>query len=112
MLAVVTSAHQISSLTGVAGSSSFEVFEVGDDQAVSKLSRVRVAYQQDPTSATIAGQTRMARGAATVTGGSGTYSAGKFDIRQSGRFHKALISNVGNWAAAGVDFDFKPAGQR
>lgn len=112
MMTVVDSSHQLSSLTGLTGSSSLTLFDAGDDQQVSRLSRLRVAYQQAPTSATASGVVRMARGSGGVPGGSGTYSSGKFDIRQSGRFHRLTVDAVGSWVAAAVDFDFFAAGQR
>jgi hypothetical protein len=112
MMTVITSAHQLSTLTGITGSSAMTLFDVGDDQQVSRLSRVRVGYQLAPTSATVAGAARMERGGANVSSGNGTYSAGKFDIRQSGRFHRITINAVGSWLANHVDFDFFRAGSR
>jgi len=112
MTTVFTSAHQLSTLTGVTADSSITLFDVGDDQVVSRLKRVRVSYQAGPTSATVTGQKKMARGDNLSTGGSGTYSAGKFDIRQSARYHRITVSQVGSWVAALVDFDFLKAGQR
>lgn len=112
MMTVFTSAHQLSTMTGSAGSSSFTLFDVGDDAIVSRLRRLRVGYQQDPTTATVTGSTRMSRGGTLTPAGSGSYSAGKFDIRQSGRFHRLTVGQTGNWVAAAVDFDFLPAGQR
>lgn len=112
MLTVMTSAHQLSTLTGITGSSSMTLFDVGDDQTVVKLSRVRVGYQRSPTSATASGYVRMSRGGAASIGGSGTYSAGKFDIRQTGRFHRVTINATGSWVAGAVDFDFFKAGNR
>ena len=112
MLTVMTSAHQLSTLTGIAGNSSMTLFDVGDDQQVSRLSRLRVGYQRAPTSATVSGMVRMSRGGSGVEAGSGTYSAGKFDIRQSGRFHRLTVNASGSWVAAVVDFDFFKAGQR
>ena len=112
MMTVMTSDHQLSTLTGISGSSSMTLFDVGDDQVVSRLSRVRVAYQQEPTTAAADGFIKMSRGAGTVNGGSGTYSGGKIDIRQSARFHRVNINATGPWVAAAVDFDFMQAGQR
>ncbi len=88
------------------------LFDAGDDQIVSQLSRVRVAYQREPTSALVDGFKKMSRGEGVVNGGAGTYSAGKFDIRQSARFHRLRIDAVGSWVAGAVDFDFFQAGQR
>jgi len=111
-LTVITSAHQLSTMTGVSVSSSMTLFDVGDDQIVSRLSRLRVGYQANPTTATVVGVVKMSRGEGGKTGGTGTYSAGKFDIRQSGRFHRLTVSQTGNWSAAVVDFDFANAGNR
>ena len=112
IMAVMSSAHQLSTLTGNTAASSMTLFDVGDDQAVSRLSRLRVAYQQAPTTATVSGLARMSRGGSVSGSGSGTYSAGKFDIRESGRFHRLTVSATGSWVAAAVDFDFFGAGQR
>lgn len=109
---VFTSAHQLSNLAGNTAGSSMTLFDVGDDQAVSRLKRLRVAYQQAPTSATVSGLVRLSRGEGSSDGGSGTYTNGKFDIRQSGRFHRLTVDAVGSWIAAAVDFDFIGAGQR
>lgn len=112
MTTVFSTAHQMQSLTGVTGASSMTLFDIGDDQAVTKLNRMRVAYQSDPMSATCTGYTRLARGAIPKDGGAGNYTNGKFDIRQAGRFHRIRVDAVGNWAATGVDFSLTPAGQR
>ena len=112
MMTVFNSSHQLSTLTGNTADSSMTLFDVGDDQAVSRLSRLRVAYQRSPTSATVDGIVRMERGAGFRPGGSGIYANGKFDIRQSGRFHRLTVNAMGSWVAAAVDFDFFGAGQR
>ena len=112
IMAVMSSANQLSTLTGISGASSMTLFEIGDDQVVTRLSRLRVGYQTAPTSASVAGSAKMSRGEAYAAGGSGEYAAGKFDLRQSGRFHQATVSAVGRWAAAVVDFDLSSAGQR
>ena len=112
MLTVMTSAHQLSTLTGISGSSQMTLFDVGDDHQVSRLSRLRVGYQAAPTSATVTGSIRLSRGGSASGGGSGIYSAGKFDIRQSGRFHRLTVAAMGDWVASVVDFDFFRAGQR
>ena len=109
---VVTTAHQLSSMTGVSGNTSMTMVDVGDDAAVSRLKRVRVSYSVEPTSATIAGFSKMSRGAVTSTGATGVYSAGKFDLQQSGRYHRVRVDAMGNWGASAVDFDLVAAGQR
>ena len=109
---VFTLAHQMSSMTGVTGTSSMTFFDVGDDSVSLSLNRVRVGFISDPTSAVCYGFKKQARGAVTTTGGSGVYSAGKFDVRQSARFHRTRVDLVGNWEASGVEFDVAKAGVR
>lgn len=112
MLTVMTQDHQLSTLTGIAGDSAMTLFDVGNDQQVSRLSRLRVAYQRAPATASVVGQARMSRGEGSASGGTGVYSAGKFDVRQSGRFHRLTVEASGAWLASAVDFDFFRAGQR
>lgn len=112
ILTVMNSAHQLSTLTGISGSSSMVLFEIGDDAVVTRLTRLRVGYQTAPTSATADGSTKMSRGENYTTAASGTYAAGKIDLNQSGRFHKVQVSATGSWAAAVVDFDLSTAGNR
>ena len=112
MMTVMTSAHQLSTLSGITGPSSMTLFEIGDDEVFTRLSRMRIGYQAAPTSAVVSGYVKPSRGEAYQTGGTGTYAAGKFDLMQSGRWHKAKIDAVGSWAAAVVDFDLVPAGKR
>lgn len=112
IMTVMTAEHQLSTMTGNSGETSMTLFDVGDDQIVSRLKRLRVGYQREPSSATADGFKKMARGAGVVNGGTGIYSGGKFDVRQTARFHRLRIDSVGSWIAAAVDFDFLPAGQR
>lgn len=109
---VFNSSHQMCSLSGATAASSMTLWDFGDDQQVTRLSRALVSYQSDPTSATVAGFNRMQRGATLSASGSGTYSAGKFDIRQSGRWHRLRFDMVGSWMASGVDYVLQMAGRR
>lgn len=112
MLAVFDTSHQPSALSGVAGTSQMMLWDIGDDQKVGRLKRVRIAYQSDPSSSTITGYYKMARGMTLSNGGSGIYSAGKYDLRQTGRFHRVMIQNEGDWSTAEADFDIDFSGNR
>jgi hypothetical protein len=112
LMVVFTTAHQMSALSGSTAASSMTLFEVGDDEAVTRMSRLRVGYQLAPTSATAEGSAKMSRGESYTVASSGTYASGKTDLNQSGRFHRVQVDAVGDWAAAVVDFDLKTAGNR
>jgi hypothetical protein len=109
---VFTTAHQISSLSGTTASSYMTLFDIGDDLQVTRMSRAMLSFLSDPTSATCYGYARSKRGAALSPGGTGTYSAGKFDLRQTGRYHRVRFDMVGNWTASSVDFVLTEAGKR
>jgi hypothetical protein len=112
VMSLMTSAHQLSTLSGVCGASSMTLWDVGDDQVVTQLKRLRVGYQVAPASASAVGQQKLSRGETLAAGSTGAYVAGKFDMRQSARFHRVRVDAVGDWVAAAVDFDLSPAGQR
>jgi len=79
---------------------------------VSSVNQVVMRFNVDPVSATITGQTRTGLGAAAATGGSGTFSNSKFDIRQTGRFHRFAIAMTGNVEVSGLDAKAVKAGKR
>jgi hypothetical protein len=112
LTAVFNSSHQASSLTGVTGASSMTLFDVGDDIAVTRLKRLVVAYQTEPTTGAVSGLKKMARGEQPLDGGTGTYSGGKFDIRQTARFHRLQVAQTGNWSASHVDMMLAEEGRR
>lgn len=112
MLTVFDSQHQLSTLIGRSASSSFVLYDVGDDQTISRLSRFRIGFQLAPDTARVSGLVRMSRGETGSVGGAGFYKNGKFDIRQSGRFHRLTVRTTGSWIASAVDFDFLKAGNR
>jgi hypothetical protein len=106
------SSHQIVSLNGECGSSSITTCDVGDDDRVSMISRVRVRYTQSPTTATATGYYKMNEGDALSIGASGSINDGKFDLRQSGRFHRVRVEMTGDHKITGYDVGLIPAGGR
>lgn len=104
--------HQLTSLNGPCGASSFTTADVGDDDTVTDIERVRVRYTQRPTSATAYGFYKQNEGDSLTVGPSNAMNDGKFDIRQSGRFHRVRVDMVGDHKETGYDVGVFAAGSR
>lgn len=110
--AVIGADRVLKTLTGVAGSSAFKTGDMGDDEGEADCTQLRVRYVQTPTTATATGYVRE-QGGGAVTGGSaiGT-SDGKFDLRQSGRFHAFRVDMTGDAKFTAIRPRMQPAGVR
>ena len=109
---VFDTTHTLQSLIGSGEDSSLTTGDIGDDVGVSSVNQVVMRFNVDPVSATITGQTRTGLGASATTGGSGTFSNSKFDIRQTGRFHRFAVAMTGNVEVSGLDAKAVKAGKR
>jgi hypothetical protein len=104
--------HQLVSLNGPCGASSITFSDVGDDDTVSMVDRVRVRFTQSPATATATGFYKFNEGDSLVQGASGSINDGKFDVRQSGRFHRIRIDMTGDHKETGYDVKLIPVGGR
>jgi hypothetical protein len=113
-LSAFNTSHQVQFLTGTSVSSSFTTGDVGDDEAVSLCSGVRLRYAQGyaPTSATVQMSYKMNSGDSPTAGPSGTVLDGKFDVMQSARWHRAKVDFTGPVRVTGASATVKPAGAR
>jgi hypothetical protein len=113
-LTVFNTSHQLQLMTGNNVTSGFTTGDVGDDAAVSLLSRVRVRFAPNskPTTATIQTFTKMEEGDSLSNGSSGSLSDGKFDVLQSARFHRAAFTFTGDCKVQGIDAVLTPEGER
>lgn len=113
-LAVFDATNQLKSLTGVSVSSSYTTGDMGDDDVVTLLSKIRVRFAPGyaPTTATAHMFRKMTEGAGLTTGSTHTLNDGKFDALQSARFHRARIDMTGNVRVLAMSVSLKPAGVR
>lgn len=113
-LSIFNTSHQLQTLTGAAGASSMTSGDYGDDMAVTRLQRVRIRYAagQGPTTATVTTYAKMNSGDDFFLKSSGTLADGKFDVRQSGRWHRVKVAFVGDVKVVGAIADYVPAGIR
>lgn len=113
-LAAINTSHQLQLLTGDSASSSFTTGDVGDDDAASLLTRVRMRYAPGfaPTSASVQVAAKMNSGDSFTAGPISSMSDGKFDVMQEARWHRATATFTGRVRVTGIKADFQDAGTR
>lgn len=104
--------HQLVALNGASVSSSMTTCDVGDDDTVTTVNRVRVRYTSRPTTASATGFFKFNEGDALTTGSTNSINDGKFDIRQSARFHRVRIDMTGDHRETGYDIALQADGMR
>lgn len=111
-LSIFNMSHQLQAMTGASTSSSMETGEVGDDDGVSSLNKIRLRYALAPTIATVQTFIQMNSGVGFTAGSSGAVLDGKFDMRQTARWHKATFSFTGPVRITAMDAALIPSGGR
>ena len=111
-LSVFNDSNQLQSLTGISASSTFTTGDVGDDDSVSLLTKLRLRFAPNytPTTATVQTFTKMNEGDGLTAASSGTLIDGKFDVIQAGRFHRVALSFTGDVRVLGVGAEIRPDG--
>lgn len=111
-IAIFDTTHQLQSMTGASTGSSFTTGEVGDDYAVTRLSSIRLRYATAPESASVQISLQQNSGTGFTNSGAGEVLDGKFDVRQTARWHKASFSFTGPVRVTHMDATLSPAGMR
>lgn len=111
-LSIFNSSHQLQAMTGASVSSSMTTGDVGDDDAVSALNKIRLRYAVAPASSTVQTFIQMNSGVGFAAGASGSVLDGKFDLRQSARWHRATFNFVGPVRVTHMDAELVAAGGR
>jgi len=111
-LSVFDTTHQLKLMTGASTSSSYTTGDMGDDEGVSLLSKIRVRFAPGyaPTTATAQVFSKMTEGDGLTTGSTHTINDGKFDALQAARFHRATIAMTGEVRVLAMDAVLKPMG--
>jgi hypothetical protein len=112
-LAVFNTSHELKALTGTSAGGSITTGDMGDDDGVAMLDQVRLRFLRSPTAASAQGSTKMNEGDSLVVASSvSALNDGKFDLRQSGRWHRVAFTMTGPWEASAIRPRFKQAGMR
>lgn len=109
--AVFDTSHKVMTVTGPAGESSITTGDYGDDQAFTTLMRVRPAFLANPTTATFTHYYRKTLGDSLTTGQTANLNGGKFDVRRSSRWHRGVLTMMGNHEIYGLSADMIPDGE-
>jgi len=111
-LSIFNTSHQLQAMTGTSVGSAMTTGEVGDDDAVTALNKIRLRYAIAPQTASVQTFVQMNSGTGFTAGTTGSVLDGKFDLRQSARWHKATFTFTGPVRVTHMDADISPAGGR
>lgn len=113
-LSVFNTSHQLQLLTGDSMSSSFTTGDVGDDDMVSLLKRIRLRYAPSyaPTSASVEVSGKFSLGDDLTPGPSSTQVNNKFDVMQEANWHRATFTFSGPVRVLGARAELEDAGSR
>jgi hypothetical protein len=106
------STNQLVSLTGSSLSSSFTTGDIGDDDQVTMVDRLRLRWTLAPVSAVASAFYKMTSGSGLSTGPTNALNDGKFDLRQSGRWHRFRVDMTGDHKLTAFAVKPVPVGQR
>lgn len=110
--AYFNASNALVSLTGASANSSFTTGDLGDDDGVGMVDRLRVRFTSKPATATATGYFKFAEGDDLQQGAMSPFADGKFDLRQSGRFHRFRVDMTGDVKVTGYAVKLLPAGAR
>lgn len=107
---IFDTSHNVKSLTGVAGNTSFTSGDVGNDVNVLSLSRVRPRWLTAPTTASLVNSYRMNTGDSLTTDATTSLSSSNtFDVMRDARWHRFQQSMTGDWELAVLDVEVEGA---
>lgn len=111
--AVFNTSHVIQTLSGTPGESSFTTGDYGDDEGYAYCGKLYVRYKLAPTSAAVTGFTKDDTGALVVQSASTASRADNgFDVRQSGRWHRFMLTAEGAYEVTAIRPKLQPDGAR
>jgi len=104
--------NRLVSRSGVSGVSSFTTGDLGDDDVVSMLDQFRIRFTSRPATATATGLYKFNEGEDLTIGPASPIADGRFNLRQSGRFHRVRIDMTGSHSETAMQAKPVPVGQR
>lgn len=110
--AMFNGSNVLQTITGAAGTGTFTTGDLGDDDQVTNLKKLRIRFQQNPTSASVITLGKMNQGDALTAKSSRPMTNGQFDVRQSARFHRAMFTLNGNCKFNAIRPTIVPSGGR
>ena len=94
--AVFNADHELVSLDGISGNSSFTTGDMGDDENYFLLARVKPKWLTKPVSATMINYFKQSEGDDLTTGATTDMNASRFDLLVSARWHRLQFNMTGD----------------
>jgi hypothetical protein len=104
--------HTIQVYSGTPAASLLETGDVGDDDAVSTLTKVRARFLSPPTTATATHYHRQAMSDNLTTGTTASRVDGKYDFTHAARWHRIRFNNTGLHEMTGFSVNAPGSGKR
>lgn len=106
------SANTLRSMTGPSTTCSFTTGDAGDDNIQSLLTMIRLRFEpgSKPATASVETFTKQELGDALTVGSSASINDGKFDVLDSGRWHRAVFTFTGDVRVSGIGATLIPEG--
>ena len=95
--------YRIKTLSGACNTASMQTWDHGDDDQYSRLSKVRLRFIDNPTSATVTHHHKSSLGDSYTTGTTDTMADNKVNFGQSARWHKLKIDTMGDFEISGLN---------
>lgn len=106
------SSNQLVSLTGASLTSSLTTGDIGDDDQVTMVDKLRFRWSLAPTTAVASAFFKMTAGDSLSVGPSNALNDGKFDLRQSARWHRFRVDMTGPHKLSAYALKPVPVGTR
>lgn len=112
LIAIIDDSHTVKTLSGVPNTSSFTTGDYGDEMSYTMCNSLKVRYKVSPQSAQATGYVKDDGGRPTAQASSAIRDDGAFDLRQSGRWHRFRVDQVGSVEVLAIRPTLTQAGRR
>lgn len=112
-LGIFNNLNQLQTMVG-SGDGTWTSWDIGDDDGVSRLDKVRLRWETLPsgTETSCAGSTRQVAAGPLRGGSTSGLADGKFDMRQTGRWHQLTMTIASGGSFSALDATLLPVGRR
>jgi hypothetical protein len=104
--AVIGTDHTVKSLSGAANASSMTIYDMGDDEAYTTATKVRLRHAVAPSVATMSHAKTDVQGNTFTVDQTSTEADGKFDVLSSARWHRLKFDFTGDHEELGVSVTY------
>lgn len=108
---IFNSSHVLQHLSGVSGTCSITLGDIGDEVVAQTMQRVQPRWLRKPSSATCTNYYRDEIGVTLVEDQTVSESSGRFDILRTAKWHRAKIQTIGDSEISDMRIDLAPEGK-